>query len=344
VAQATARGGNAIKRILVCLDGSPYGQAGLRYAVSIAKGSRAKPYLLEVLDHPREGHPRPVDTLGAEIARADASDYLNEIARQMLEMGLEAHTRVVEGHPAEQILRVAEGEDVDLIVMATHGSREATHFRLGATTQNVARHSRRSLLLVRPEQESPVSLDCSIDRILVFLDGSSSAEAAMPPARRLAMGLGAELILCHAGVRPMLPVAEPLTRRDHELLHALEQRTLELGRSYLRGLQHSLVDDDIRARYLVEGVDDIRQGAIDIAERERADLVLLASHGQTSCPSATHGSLVEHLISYASKPVWVVQNRPEIVETSRPVEHERVLRLHASLVRSSHGRHHDEPA
>jgi hypothetical protein len=59
---------------------------------------------------------------------------------------------------------------------------------------------------------------------------------------------------------------------------------------------------------LLVSSEDRRQGVLDLVAKAEPDLIVAASHGQTFSRHATHGSLTEYLLSYASLPVWIIQN------------------------------------
>jgi hypothetical protein len=83
-------------------------------------------------------------------------------------------TLVIDGDPAGVIVDTAEAQDVDLIVMSTHGRGGLARWWLGSVTEKVLRATRPILI---------VSSDRLPTRTLVTLDGSTAAEAALEPAR-----------------------------------------------------------------------------------------------------------------------------------------------------------------
>jgi nucleotide-binding universal stress UspA family protein len=318
----------------LCLDGSPAAAAGLPYAVALSRASGADILLLDVLESTAGSHPRAVDALGTEVARQAAVEYLQNIKAELEQHGLAARTRLVAGSAAPQIIQLADKEHVRVVVMAAHGSRAATQFRLGGTAQKVAQHAHHSIFLARANgRQSEVGIECALQRILVPLDGSQAAEAALVSAETLAKQQGAEIVLGHVPFRPALPTCQPLMRSDHDLLDRLEARTIELARSYLRGLEQILRRDGLQARHIVMSNQDTRQGTLDMLREVRADLIVLASHGHTSSRHAVHGSLTQHLLSYSPVPIWVVQNLHQHSESFASAEQQQVLRNHVNTAR-----------
>lgn len=58
---------------------------------------------------------------------------------------------VLRGSPADEIISFAEREDIDLIVMGTQGRTGIKKFLLGSVAENVVRHSKKAVLVVREE-------------------------------------------------------------------------------------------------------------------------------------------------------------------------------------------------
>jgi nucleotide-binding universal stress UspA family protein len=319
--------------VLLCLDGSPAAAAGLPYAVALSRASDADILLLVVLEASPGSHPRAVDALGTEVARQAAVEYLKTVKAELEQRALAVRTRLIEGSAAPKIIHVADKEEVRVIVMATHGSNEATQFRLGGTAEKVAQHARHSIFLARSSGQSAVAVDCALQRILVLLDGSQAAEAALVPAETLAKEQGAEIILGHVASRPALPTCEPLMHSDQDLLDRLEVRAKALASSTLRGLEQTLRREGLQARHIVTNNQDTRQGALDMAREVRADLIVLASHGHTSSRHAVHGSLTQHLLRYSPVPIWVVQNLHGQGESPTRAQRQGGIRIHGGTGR-----------
>jgi nucleotide-binding universal stress UspA family protein len=64
---------------------------------------------------------------------------------------VEVESVILEGNPAEEIIDFAEKNDIDLIVMGTHGITGIPRFLLGSVAENVVRHAKKAVLVVRGE-------------------------------------------------------------------------------------------------------------------------------------------------------------------------------------------------
>lgn len=141
------------RHFLVPLDGSEVGETMLGPASSLARAMGAKVTLMHVVS--------PHLTLGARVSplpaghveekREEAKSYLEGVARDLREEGVETETKI-ESHfaPARAILKVAEDDEADLIAIATHGYTGVKRALLGSVADKVLRASRWPLLLERP--------------------------------------------------------------------------------------------------------------------------------------------------------------------------------------------------
>src|SRR5829696_8017216 len=155
--------------ILIPLDGSERAEVALDWAYALP-AQRVR--LLRVC--PEE----PGDT--------QAAQYLQEVAARFPPSERAIETRIVLGGPAERI--VADAADADLIVMSTQGAGGGGRLLFGSVADRVARHAPAPTLLLRGGHH-PVSAQ-PVQRIVVALDGSRSAERALPLAMLLARLLG----------------------------------------------------------------------------------------------------------------------------------------------------------
>lgn len=144
-----------LKKILVATDGSSCSRMAVSYAVGLAKLSGAELIALYVVDLKTGcGLEQCITIMTPETdalmklhQRGErAVKYAEDVASKE---GVSVDKRLVEGHPAEEIIRLAREESVDLIVMGTLGLSGIKKYLLGSTADKVVRHSRVPVLTVR---------------------------------------------------------------------------------------------------------------------------------------------------------------------------------------------------
>ena len=140
------------RRMLVPLDGSELSEVVFPYARELAGGLGLDVILLHVHS--------PVERGTRHVYRAYIK-YQTEVMKRRLAkvvkkigVSAEGKTRsvqgvVVEGYPAEEILRYAETKEIDFILMATHGYSGVKRWALGSVAEKVLHISKVPIWLVR---------------------------------------------------------------------------------------------------------------------------------------------------------------------------------------------------
>lgn len=132
-------------------------------------------------------------------------------------------------------------------------------------------------------------------RILVALDGSPVSESVLAPAAILAKHVGAELILA----RTPLDALSLETER-----HGLSSRTMLAIQSYLDTLAYSLKGEGIATRTALSLRPPV-EGILELAERERADLLVMATHRQSGTAALAPLSVTWQVLTRSTVPVLV---------------------------------------
>lgn len=140
------------KKILVPLDGSETSEAILPEIEKLASVSKANIALLYVVPIPIiPGGIEPIVNYQpiTDTLIKDAEAYLRKIEKRLKGKGFTVESHLQEGNEAQRILEHAEGEDIDLIAMSTHGRSGVSRWLLGSVAEKVIRHANKPILLVR---------------------------------------------------------------------------------------------------------------------------------------------------------------------------------------------------
>ena len=141
------------EKILVPLDGSDLAERAIGHAREIARGARSEILLLQAVNFPYPVIPEAAlvpDAKWLARAKKEASRYLEGIAAPLREAGMPVRTLLDERPPADAILHVAAREEVDLIVMSTHGRGGLSRMLMGSVADSVFRATSRTVMLVKP--------------------------------------------------------------------------------------------------------------------------------------------------------------------------------------------------
>lgn len=143
------------KEILLTLDGSALSEAAIPHAIAVAKAFGARVTLLSVVEpigvYAQPGAIGPVldVTLNVEEEKENIRQYLGEIAVRFEDQGIGVRRVVRDGDAASQICDYSEQNDIDLIVMSTHGRSGIMRWVYGSVADRVLRAARAAVLLVR---------------------------------------------------------------------------------------------------------------------------------------------------------------------------------------------------
>jgi nucleotide-binding universal stress UspA family protein len=151
-----------IHRILVPTDFSEPAAAALTWASTLAREFDSRLYLLHVVPEPY-AYP-----WGTELSTLPLNDILaqsEEAARQRLaELAADTQlpaghviTRAVVGTPVDQVLALIKDEQIDLVVLGTHGRGLVGHLLLGSVAERVVRRSPVPVLTVHGTEPTPAT-------------------------------------------------------------------------------------------------------------------------------------------------------------------------------------------
>jgi nucleotide-binding universal stress UspA family protein len=144
-----------IKRILLPTDFSSYSATATKYACELVTKFGAELHLLHTL----EVHLTSTPGFGMGLAlpqyvhesRAAAEKALTSVLDPQWAVGRKVVHAVVEGSPKVAIVRYARTQQIDLIVLATHGRSGLAHVIIGSVAESVVRTAPCPVLTVRPE-------------------------------------------------------------------------------------------------------------------------------------------------------------------------------------------------
>lgn len=142
-------------KILVPLDGSKLSERALTQAETFAKALGAEILLTRVVESPLATAPEAgpaVEETVAEETIGQARSYLDGIVSDLKGKGIQGRAVVQEGTPYSAILELAHNEDVDFIVMSTHGRTGLSKAIMGSVAEKVVFTTKRPVMLVKPER------------------------------------------------------------------------------------------------------------------------------------------------------------------------------------------------
>lgn len=318
------------KRILVPLDGSERAERAIPVAARLAHATGGSITFLRVVTAAIDAAWSMLEapmlmqhTLDTEQTRA--MDYLTQLATMQELAGVEIHTRVFSGVPAQHILAVAHTEQIDLIVLCSHGYSGMTRWTLGSVAEKVARSAPIPVLVLReggPVPARPHSDAIRPLRALVALDGSLLAKAALEPAASLIAALAAPA----QGALHLVRVVKPVNPESEEKDPEEREHFLHKAKTYLsttvehlrEGLIAPAVADLTLAVSWSVAVDtDVAEAIVRVAENGEdaegagvfggCDVIAMATHGRSGIQRWAMGSITERVLYATKLPLLIVR-------------------------------------
>lgn len=136
-------------KILVAYDGSPHSDRALDAALALAKYAQSELVLVHAHDKIPSYLGDPNFQQAVNRAVIAGRELLETAAKRARAAGVQVMTNVLEGPPAEAILRVAEAEHCDLIVMGSRGLGQLKGLLLGSVSERVLQHAAIPVMIVR---------------------------------------------------------------------------------------------------------------------------------------------------------------------------------------------------
>jgi nucleotide-binding universal stress UspA family protein len=148
------------ENILIATDGSKHSEHAARVGIELAKQSKGKVTAIYVADLGR--YFVPISDAGFNIA-SEALDSIRssvlksgEAAVKSIEdlakaAGVPGEGKVIEGRPADDILKFAQDANMDVIVIGSIGKTGLEKFLLGSVAEKVVRNSKAPVLIVHGE-------------------------------------------------------------------------------------------------------------------------------------------------------------------------------------------------
>ena len=140
-----------IQKILIPTDGSDYSIRAAEYSISIAKMLDAQIIVVYVIDEVVLDQLSKVtgrENVEQEL-KQDGQRYINYVLGLAEKEGVKADSILAKGRPFEQIVHLAKGLNIGLIVMGTYGRRVAERVLIGSVAERVIEYSPCPVLVIK---------------------------------------------------------------------------------------------------------------------------------------------------------------------------------------------------
>ncbi len=311
------------QRILVPLDGSARAAQAIPVAVRIARAEGGSLALLTAIPPLDEWGWQDSPLLSPE-AQAEEQERvameLTALASSAPLAGIEVAQKAVLGDPATTILASAQLQQMDLIVLCSHGRTGLKRWALGSVAQKVARHSPVPVLILREGESGLFNEEPQIHpvRMMIALDGSPLAESVIQPALELSVALSAPVPGALHLVR-VLPFSNDFDYGQEDAVAKARRQDVQEARTYLHELQKRLIGEnpDLYVMTSLAMSMDIAETLLTVAEMgegegmsaitSTSDIIALATHGRSGPARWVMGSVTERVLGATRLPLLIVR-------------------------------------
>jgi len=278
-------------------------EQALAHADALAHALQARITLVRVVPEPTI-QDRFVDPLVWQMRKSESEADLIQAAERLRSHGLEVQTALLEHSGTEFVVKYAQENGIDLIVITSDINTVSDVAHKLITQTNIP------TLIVRPtSQVAGEDFEVRYKNIFVPLDGSQRAECVLPVASRLAEACEGKLILAHIVRKPEMPRRAPLAQEDYDLVARIVERNQAEAEKYLEQVATRL-NVPVETHLLVG--DNVVASLHELMNQKNADLVVLSAHGYSGQARWPYGSTTTSFINYGPKPVLVVQDLPAV--------------------------------
>lgn len=279
------------RKVLCAVDLTPASAEVLQWARLFVEAYQAKLDVVhaDYVDYPPYMLPGQAGQLSAEsqTRQEELKRHLAELVRDAIGKLPAPELAILDGHPAEALLRRAGSNSPDLIVIGSHGHGGFSRLRLGSVAEHMIRTSPTPTLVARTRADRQIP---KIERVLCPVSFDPEARRSLQVAAGVAQKFRAKLAVVHAVDEPHLD---------------LEAKHRELCQ---------WVPDEVRKQCAV--VEAVRHGnpaeQILLAAREQsADLIVLGAARRPFLELAILGDTAERVLRHAESAVLVLPSKVE---------------------------------
>ena len=267
-----------MEKLMVATDGSDYSESAIREAINLAKVCSSSLIAVSVVKTNIEFD--SVLPQFVEKKEEEAIKHLKSVKAQAKKEGVDCTTVVtLSEEPYQDIVDHASKNNVDMIIMGTHGKTGMKRLMMGSVTAKVIGHAPCNILVL------PLNAKVECKNVLIATDGSKYSEAAASEALGIAKRCGSSLIVISVASSE----AEIASAKDNvnKVSEAAEKEGVKTASVVTIGKPYEAI--------------------IETAKQKKADFIVLGSHGRTGLARLLMGSVTERVIGHAEAAVLVVK-------------------------------------
>lgn len=281
-----------MRQILVATDFSERSDRALRRAKLIARQTGAGITLVHVVD---DDQPHGI----VEVERVESERLLHQMSATLREVdGVDCDARVILASPFAGIARAVDDMAPDLVVIGPHRRQVLKDVFIGTTAERTIRSVDRPVLMVNAPPAGQYG------RIMQTTDLSTASRDALRRFSSLPIGGNAVETLLHIFDAPALRLAMSATMPEDDRDRYLAEEQNDALRNLSEFIDKARLDRvEPHVRFMASAIE---QEILRAARDEKADLIVLSTHGRTGLRKLLLGSVTERLLRTATIDVLAI--------------------------------------
>lgn len=269
-----------MKKILIPTDFSDHAEYALKVAAQIARKNNGEIILLHMLELPHQAS----DAIGAGSDIPEIMFFKNAAIRKLEDLMDEDYLEGIKVSEVVQfelafdgILKISQLNNVDLVVMGSHGASGYKEMFIGSNAEKVVRNSEVPVLIIKKEQENFEVKD--------FVFASDFSDEIKKPFQNVV-----EFANKFDSTLHLVMVNTPNNFKSTDVSQAILDK-------FVSGFEIKKIKTHIYNETNVE------KGILNFANSINADLIGMSTHGRKGLSHFFNGSISEDLVNHAERPV-----------------------------------------
>jgi nucleotide-binding universal stress UspA family protein len=281
-----------IKKILIPTDFSELSKSAIKVGIAIAKRQKAEVIILHILDITSSIQVAEVivpDSFIRKDIKETVIEGMNELIEKIYQdTGIKAKSEILEGSPAESICKYSYKENVNLIVMGTHGVSGIREFLIGSEAYKVVKYANCPVLTIPGNWKKT-----TFNKVLFPLRLQPGFMEKYYFARPIIERNNAELILLGLSEKNNTDQLSEIT-------------------AIMENLKYQLNNDNIIYTSAVCPCNDFPEKVISASIIYKTDLMIITANLNLNIKSFFIGSYAKRVINHAKVPVLSVKPQSEV--------------------------------
>jgi len=269
-----------MKKILVPTDFSKEADNALRVAAQLAKKHDAEIYLLHLIELPLS----QIDALSSHSDLPEAMFFM-KLAHKRFEdvmaedylQGITVHETVEFHQSFTDLIKTCHKNEVDLIIMGSHGTSGFKEMFIGSNTEKVVRTSDIPVLVIKNEHDN-----FEVNDFVFASDFKNDNKDTYKQAAKLAEAFDAKLHLVMVNTANNFTTSTVARERISDFIK-----------------DHDYQNQSVN----IYNDESVEQGILNFSQSVNADLIGISTHGRQGIAHFFNGSISEDLVNHAKRPV-----------------------------------------